>query len=159
LVLAIHDASFPAGADDPGRGTPYSDAGRAFLAFARALGFTGVQLGPQGLTSRENPSPYDAMLFSRDPLSIAVAPLLGRDAWRSVVGDVPWTTARPADHRGAFDRQSAALRALWRARRAAWAADVDAFAAANATWLDRDASVDPMPGDEYRFQQWLAHKQ
>ena len=30
LILAIHDASFPAGADDAGRGTPYSDAGRAF---------------------------------------------------------------------------------------------------------------------------------
>ena len=109
LQLAIHDASFPAGADDPGRGSPYSEAARGFFGFARALGFTGVQLGPQGLTTRDNPSPYDAMLFSREPASIHVAPLLGRDHWRELVGDVPWTTARHADHAGAFDRQYAAL--------------------------------------------------
>ena len=94
----------------------------------RALGFTGVQLGPQGLTTRDNPSPYDAMLFSREPLSIHVAPLLGRDAWRSLVGDVPWTTARHADHQGAFDRQYAALGALWRTRRDSWDRDVATFA-------------------------------
>ena len=78
--------SFPAGADDAGRGTPYSDAGRAFFGFARALGFTGVQLGPQGLTSRDNPSPYDAMLFSREPL-------VDR-AWRRCSGATRWRGAR-----------------------------------------------------------------
>ncbi|HEY2749031.1 MAG TPA: 4-alpha-glucanotransferase [Polyangia bacterium] len=159
LHLAIHDASFPAGADDVGRGTPYSDAARAFFGFTHALGFTGVQLGPQGLTSRENPSPYDAMLFSREPLSIYAAPLVGRDAWRELVGDVPWTTARRADHGSAFDRQYAALAALWRARRDAWSRDVDAFSHANESWLERDARLDPMAPEEYRFVQWLAHRQ
>ena len=159
LVLTIHDASFPAGAEDIGRGTPYSESGRAFFGFVRALGFTGVQLGPQGLTSRDNPSPYDAMLFSREPLSIAVAPLVGRDLWRAAVGDVPWTTARHADHRRAWDRQAAALSALWQTRGAAWAADVHAFAAANAGWIDRDAAVDAMAPEHYRFVQWLAHRQ
>ncbi len=159
LNLAIHDASFPAGADDPGRGSPYSDAARAFFGFVRALGFTGVQLGPQGLTTADNPSPYDAMLFSREPLSIHAAPLVGRDAWRELVGDVPWTTARHADHRGAFPRQYATLGRLWRARREAWAADVDAFARTHAEWLERDAAMDAMPPEQYRFVQWLAHKQ
>lgn len=159
LVLTIHDASFPAGADDIGRGTPYSDAGRALFGFARALGFTGVQLGPQGLTTRDNPSPYDAMLFSRDPLAVVVAPLLGRDAFRAAVGDVPWTTARKVDHRGAFDRQQAALGALWRHRRDAWAGDVAEFARAAGDWLDRDAKLDAMPPEQYRFVQWLAHRQ
>lgn len=159
LILAIHDASFPAGADDVGRGTPYSDGGRALLGFARALGFTGVQLGPQGLTARDNPSPYDAMLFSREPLSIHVAPLIGRDAWQRLVGDVPWTTARHADHRGAFDRQHRALAALWRARRDSWAREVDVWAQQQGEWLERDARMDAVPADEYRFVQWLAHKQ
>ena len=45
LILAIHDASFPAGSDDVGRGTPYSDAGRALFGFVRAFGFIGVQFG------------------------------------------------------------------------------------------------------------------
>ncbi len=159
LVLAIHDASFPAGADDVGRGTPYSDAGRALFSFAHALGFSGVQLGPQGLTERDNPSPYDAMLFSREPMSIHVAPLIGRDAWRELVGDVPWTTARHADHARAFDRQYAALGALWRARRDSWNRDVEAFVRQQGTWLDRDAGVDPMPPEQYRFVQWLALRQ
>jgi hypothetical protein len=159
LILAIHDASFPAGADDVGRGTPYSDAGRALFTFAHALGFTGVQLGPQGLTTRENPSPYDAMLFSREPLSIWAAPLIGRDAWRDCVGDVPWTTARHADHRRAFDAQMRALAALWGTRQAAWSRDVEAWAEPQRAWLERDAAMDPMPHDKYRFVQWLAHKQ
>ena len=53
LVLAIHDVSFPsAAAEDVGRGSPYSSGGRAFLDFAASLGFDGIQLGPQGQTSR-----------------------------------------------------------------------------------------------------------
>jgi 4-alpha-glucanotransferase len=159
LVLAIHDASFPAGADDVGRGSPYSEAARGFFDFVRALGFTGVQLGPQGLTTRDNPSPYDAMLFSREPLSIAAEPLVGRDAWRALVGDVSWTTARHADHAGAFDRQYAALAGLWRTHNDAWSRDVATFAEANRAWLERDAPMDAMPAEQYRFVQWLAHRQ
>ncbi|MDB4967426.1 MAG: 4-alpha-glucanotransferase [Myxococcales bacterium] len=159
LVLSIHDASFPAGADDVGRGTPYSDAGRAFLSFVRAVGFTGVQLGPQGLTTRENPSPYDAMMFSREPLSIAVGPLLGREKLRALVGDVPWTTARHSDHKGAYDRQYAALGALWQARRDDSGHEAEAWARAQGPWLDRDGALDAMPLEQYRFVQWVAHRQ
>ena len=160
LHLTIHDASFPAGADDVGRGTPYSDAARAFFGFTRALGFTGVQLGPQGLTARDNPSPYDAMLFSREPLSIYAAPLVGRDAWRALVGDVPWTTARRADHRAPSIASTRRSRALWRARRDAWAARRRRVRGAAArAGSARDAALDAMPPDEYRFVQWLAHRQ
>src|SRR5262249_30101273 len=48
---------------------------------------------------------------------------------------------------------------LWQAWREAWTSDVDAFARAHAEWLKRDATMDLMPPDEYRFVQWLAHKQ
>ncbi|HEY8375003.1 MAG TPA: hypothetical protein VIK91_00885, partial [Nannocystis sp.] len=76
LVLSIHDVSFPGRDDeDLGRGSPYSAGARALFAFVRRLGFTGVQLGPQGQTSRSNPSPYDGALFARDLLSIALPPL------------------------------------------------------------------------------------
>ena len=159
LHLTIHDASFPAGADDVGRGTPYSDAARAFFGFTHALGFTGVQLGPQGLTSRDNPSPYDAMLFSREPLSIYVAPLVGRDAWRALVGDVPWTTARRADHKGAFDRQYAALGALWRQSATPGRATSTSSSRASECGWSVTRAMDAMPADEYRFVQWLSHRQ
>ena len=76
LVLAIHDVSFPsAPGEDLGRGSPYSRGGRAFLDFAAALGFDGIQLGPQGQTSPGNPSPYDGSAFSKSILSIALPEL------------------------------------------------------------------------------------
>lgn len=77
LVLAIHDPAFPAlPEEDLGRGSPYSAGARRFVGFVRDMGFDGLQLGPQGATSESNPSPYDATLFSRNPLSIALLPLV-----------------------------------------------------------------------------------
>src|SRR5687768_401473 len=56
LVLVIHDQSYPSDAsEDTGRGSPYSSGARRFLELARALGFNGIQFGPQGDTSRVNP--------------------------------------------------------------------------------------------------------
>lgn len=76
FALAVHDASFPGRDDeDLGRGSPCSDGAADFLAFARGLGFDAIQLGPQGLTSASNPSPYDGTVFSRNPLSLALGPL------------------------------------------------------------------------------------
>lgn len=77
LFLQIHDASFPAFAEeDTRRGSPYSAGAARFLAQLRRLGFNGVQLGPQGATSVTNPSPYDGTIFSRSPLSLALGPLV-----------------------------------------------------------------------------------
>lgn len=78
FVLGIHDAAFPsAEAEDVGRGTPYGAGGAALLEFARSLGFDGIQLGPQGATAAADGSPYDGALFSRNPLSLALAELSG----------------------------------------------------------------------------------
>ena len=57
FVLVIHDQSFPSDPDeDTGRGSPYSRGAHRLLELARALGFNGIQFGPQGQTSRVNPS-------------------------------------------------------------------------------------------------------
>ncbi|MBK8010959.1 MAG: 4-alpha-glucanotransferase [Deltaproteobacteria bacterium] len=72
LVLAIHQVSFPGGPDDLGVGTPYNASGHAFLRFVSSLGFTGVALGPSGVTSLANPSPYDSSLFSTNPMFLDV---------------------------------------------------------------------------------------
>lgn len=83
LFLQIHDASFPAfEGEDTRRGTPYSAGAARFLGQLRRLGFNGVQLGPQGATSALNPSPYDGTIFSRNPLSLALSPLVERQ-WLS----------------------------------------------------------------------------
>jgi 4-alpha-glucanotransferase len=84
FVLSVHDASFPGDAEeDLGRGSPYSPRAGDFFELARALGFTGVQLGPQGITSEHNASPYDGTVFSKNPLSLALGPLVrGEDGPR-----------------------------------------------------------------------------
>src|SRR6185503_6124485 len=77
LVLMIHDASFPSRRDEEvGRGSPYSRGAQDLLAWAEARGFTGVQLGPQGITSADDKSPYDGSAFAKNPMSIALGPLV-----------------------------------------------------------------------------------
>ena len=84
LVFAIHDQSFPSAPDeDIGRGSPYGRGARSLLAFIETLGFTGVQLGPQGATTRINPSPYDGALLSKSPLSIALSTLAEEPGWQA----------------------------------------------------------------------------
>src|SRR5688500_3878066 len=76
LLLAIHDVSFPSDPDeDIGRGSPATRAAQRLFAYVKELGFTGIQLGPQGQTSRDNASPYDGTMFSRHLGTIGMATL------------------------------------------------------------------------------------
>ena len=106
LLLAIHDSSFPSDPDeDLGRGTSASAAAHRLLAYARDLGFTGIQLGPQGQTSRGNPSPYDGAIFTRHTGNISA------QTWRALAGDAAverWLVpGGPAQHAHAFDAAAA----------------------------------------------------
>lgn len=122
LVLAIHDVSFPGVADeDVGRGSPYGRGGAEFLRFAAGLGFTGIQLGPQGKTSLINPSPYDGTLFAQSPWSIALGPLARDPRWRSLLTEPELESAvalRPAGaerrvhHRASAEAMERALTAV-----------------------------------------------
>ncbi len=76
LVVSIHQASFPAGDDDIGYGTPYSSHSEALIGFLAGLGVTGVALGPAGVTSRSDPSPYTGSSLSENPLHVALGPLV-----------------------------------------------------------------------------------
>ncbi len=73
--------------EDIGRGTPYGGAGRRFLAFARKLGFNGIQLRPQGQTGPGNPSPYEGTVSARNPFSIAAAPLARDPRWGGLLAE------------------------------------------------------------------------
>lgn len=150
-MLGIHDPAFPSTAEeDVGRGTPYGAGGGAFLEFARSLGFDGVQLGPQGLTGPGNPSPYDGTIFSRNPLSIALAPLttpgwgrlLSEETLRRSVAGRPG----PPDHVAygyAYREVTRALQEAWQALQRSgpggWLRQrLDALRA-EAPFLERDA--------------------
>lgn len=86
LLLSIHDPSFPSTPDeDIGRGTPYGSGGYRFSDFIRSIGFNGIQMGPQGRTSRGNPSPYDGTAFSRNFLSISFPLLKQEPNWGVLV--------------------------------------------------------------------------
>jgi 4-alpha-glucanotransferase len=159
LVLSIHDASFPGQpGEDLGRGSPYSRGGLGFLRFARGLGFDGVQLGPQGQTSRSNASPYDGTIFSRNLLSVdlhalaeepAWAGLISRDTLARIASENPQPDGRRTAHAYAHDACHALLADAHRAlvaRRAAGDAGVVPlaqaladFSARHHAWLRADA--------------------
>jgi 4-alpha-glucanotransferase len=158
LLLGIHDAAFPGAAhEDVGRGSPCSEGAGALLDLVRALGFDGIQLGPQGITSATNPSPYDATFFSRSPLSLSLAPLtraeggrlLSRETLDALAAGRPGPTGRVA-YAYALDaaaRAVAEVCATFRRQRveggdpvvAGLAATLARFRAENATWLVPDA--------------------
>ncbi|WP_045120748.1 4-alpha-glucanotransferase [Haliangium ochraceum] len=158
LVLAIHDPSFPGAAgEDLGRGSPYSRGGRGFLHFARELGFDGVQLGPQGQTTRDNPSPYDGTWFSRSVLSLdffaladdpAYSGLLSLASLREQAAATPGDGSRVA-YAHAYEACENALAdaheqlARLRRERAPEASAIDdalaAFRAEHGDWLEADA--------------------
>ena len=171
LLLTVHDASFPLSPEeDVGRGSPYSSAGLAFVRFVRALGFGGLQLGPQGKTTLVNPSPFDGTLFARSSSSIALGPLRG-PRWRSILPPAllhrlvegrPTDAGRRVAHRYAWQAQEEALRAAFAelGRRDGGepelAAALAAFRNAHADWLFADSRYEALSrrygSDDWR--QW-----
>jgi 4-alpha-glucanotransferase len=147
LMLSVHDLSLPGDpADDVGRGAPLSRGGRAFLRFARELGFHGLQLGPQGETSPGDPSPYDATLFSRSTSSIALGPLVEEgllvpgDLAEAVAARPPWALERAAHAYAQETTDRALVRAWERARADPGVRErLARFGERNAGWIERDA--------------------
>jgi len=172
LVLSIHDGSFPGESDeDLGRGTPYSAGGRRLVGFVRGLGFNGLQLGPQGLTSRGNPSPYDGTAFSRNSLSIALGALVRDPEWGTILSEedlrvaieglreahgnrVPYESFHDA-HVGLLER---AFEGFERARRSsrtlqAQALELAAFCDRNREWLEPDSLYEALI-EEHGSEDW-----
>jgi 4-alpha-glucanotransferase len=154
LVLAVHDASFPADrAEDTGRGTPYGRGARRLFEFAAAHGFDGVQFGPQGKVSLANPSPYDGAVMARAPLSVALGPLVDEPGLAGLIrpeelaratAHVPRDSRKRAQHRHAWEVVAGGLRVAHRRYRAApqsFPALAEAsrgFFARNDDWLEAD---------------------
>lgn len=156
LVLSIHQASFPAGPDDLGHGTPHAEPAARVIALAARLGFTGLSLGPGGITSRDNPSPYDATALSRNPLHIAPAALAG-DEYGHILDRRRLDVAlfeRPAVDRVSYVYAWDTIRRLVAAaadelrtspgRHADLAARLAAFRAASAAWMAGEEAYEAM---------------
>lgn len=169
MLLAIHDISFPCDPDeDVGRGTPASRASMRLYAYAKSLGFTGLQLGPQGQTSRSNPSPYDGTIFSRHIGTISIGSLRRGGAFEGLVDEAILDSAlvaRPgglAQHEHAYDASHAFVARAWQAVLAGARPDLRAraavFADANRRWLASDARYEGLAvSTGYRgFRDWPA---
>jgi 4-alpha-glucanotransferase len=149
LLLAIHDVSFPSDPDeDIGRGSPATKAAQRLFGYARGLGFTGVQLGPQGQTSRSNPSPYDGTIFSRNVANISLHSFRRGGAFEGLVArrelDVRIIDSfGPAQHRRAHDVSQGIIADAYRALRDGARPDVQArlsaFMNMASWWLVPDA--------------------
>lgn len=173
LVLGIHDPAFPGvPGDDVGRGSPYSRGAERFFALAARLGFTGVQLGPQGQTSLVNPSPYDGTIFSRNVLSLPLRALTAAGEWPALLSqrtldqlaaDVPGgagTTKVPYPY--AFAAQHMALGEAWASFESLAGPELrgrlEAFWRRHEPWLERDALYDVLT-DVHRgrgFRDWTS---
>ncbi len=153
LVLGVHDPCFPeTPGEDVGRGTPYAPSGHALATWARELGFTGLQLGPQGEISEANASPYDGTVFSRGTASIALGALARDPLYAPLLDDVSvpdlaFPGRERADHvtalrivGHALNRAATRLRELRDDPRGrAIAAHVEAFRRTHAAWIEADA--------------------
>lgn len=140
MLLAIHDTSFPSDLDeDIGRGAPSTRAAARLFAYARDLGFTGIQLGPQGQTARSNPSPYDGTIFSRHLGNISASSLRPGGAFEGLVPEdliERWlVSGGNARHEHAYDASHALLAcaydALERGARPDLRARLDAYRVAH----------------------------
>ncbi|MGZ3456753.1 MAG: 4-alpha-glucanotransferase [Polyangiales bacterium] len=139
LVLGVHDACFPsAKGEDVGRGSPNGQGARDLVDYASELGFSGLQLGPQGETSDDDPSPYDGAVFSRSHRSIALLPLLemgllSRATFDRLAGDQ--LPSNRSDHVGSSVRIREALEEVFGHEPPS---DVAAFVERERPWLERD---------------------
>ena len=171
LALSIHDASFPAGDLDIGRGSPYTESAFSLLERMAELGFDVLQLGPQGETSPGDPSPYDSAAFSRSTLSIAAAALVDEDAGellseadlRTTLEGLPEESALRADHELAWRIQRRLLILAFRRFRdrstpvrEQLGARAEAFGQRHAEWLARDGLYDALAGRHHGlgFEAW-----
>jgi 4-alpha-glucanotransferase len=174
LLLTVHDASFPGQpSEDVGRGSPYSRGAWRLCEFADALGFTGLQLGPQGITSPGNRSPYDGTVFSRSPASIAFGEIARDPAWEGLVDEdaLARAVARAPAKGGrvqydyAEHVQGELLDALFRRwgerASASLRGRFAAFCAAASPWLEHDADYEAHSDARTRFAlgQFVVHAQ
>lgn len=157
LLLAIHDVSFPSDPDeDVGRGSPATRAAGRLFDYVRARGFTGIQLGPQGQTTRDNPSPYDGTIFSRNIGNISLHSL------RGLVGDASIERALyrggAANYHHAYDAMHALVAEAYERITPALRERLASFRAANASWLDSDALHAALTGAHggRGFREWPA---
>jgi 4-alpha-glucanotransferase len=180
LVVAIHQASFPAGDDDIGYGTPYSSHSDALLRFLAGLGVTGVALGPAGVTSRADSSPYASSALSQNPLHVSLGRLAasgllderllaeavaGRPAGARVAYTYAWDTQRrlldAVAERARGDATLAARReeqraaAPWIAEEARFEAIADALGHDDWRRWPGDPAQDPVAAEGFELAQLL----
>ncbi|HEX5104001.1 MAG TPA: 4-alpha-glucanotransferase [Pirellulaceae bacterium] len=160
LVLQIHDASFPSDPDeDLGRGSPYTRGAERFLVWAAGLGFDAIQFGPRGMTSRGNPSPYDATIFSRNPLDLPLLKLVeqgrvSRVTWESIRRSFPPATDGVVPYPLVFAAYEQALAEIAATADRSDRIAAREFLAANVAWLAPDALYGQL-SREHGSHSWL----
>ncbi|RYE93472.1 MAG: 4-alpha-glucanotransferase, partial [Myxococcales bacterium] len=173
LVCAVHDRCLPSRPDDDiGCGQPASAGADDFLAFLAEAGFNGVQLGPPGVVTPDNVSPYDGSAFARSPLHLAAGPL--RDGLHGArllpaTDDAgpPVGPSNRCDYARAFrtqERRLAELHARWDAlpgddpaAARALGERLAAFRAAQGWWLEGDGlhqALAAVPGGHPEATRW-----
>ena len=86
VALIAHAPAFPDSATTPMPvGSPLTRGGQAFNRFVAGLGFNRLQLGPNGIVTPYNPSPYNSSVFSKNPLLINLDKLGETHFWNKIL--------------------------------------------------------------------------
>lgn len=83
-VLILHGSSFPIGNNDLYIGSPFGEEAKKLHKFAKLHGYTGIQLGPPGEISVDNPSPYASSVFTKNYL-FSDMPKLTKDEYANIL--------------------------------------------------------------------------
>src|SRR5207253_4987169 len=129
-----------------------------FLAYVHELGFTGLQLGPDGQPPPDDPSPYRGAAFPRNVLSIPLAALARDRAWHGLLPEAALQEAietpledgrEHAAHDHSARVQARALRVAFRNRdrRAHRAEQQRHFEHEHAHWLERYELFDALAAE------------
>ncbi|MCL2439711.1 MAG: 4-alpha-glucanotransferase [Alphaproteobacteria bacterium] len=139
FALIIHSSCFPT---DTAFGTINSKSAHKFLSDMAGV-FNAIQLGPEGLTSRRDPSPYTGTLFSLNPLSIDLEKVVSAAEVRKICAKIPGSSLCHNSYVYSFDSHKETLsRAAEKFVNTATSKQKEKFGVFvknNASWLATDA--------------------
>ncbi|MEI7474847.1 MAG: 4-alpha-glucanotransferase [bacterium] len=161
LCMIIHGSSFPS-VNDTGMGSPFSHGGRNFITYLENLGFTGIQLGPDGKTKSIDMSPYASTMFSTNPLFIDIEALtkeewdniLSKETFEEIVNNKPENSdINRVEYSYIFSKQESALKEAFSTYQKKLASSkvlqeldkkLKAYVEENQFWLEKDAMYEAL---------------
>src|SRR5574344_714693 len=148
FALIVHGNSFPSCEDNnTGFGSPNSSNAKNLINFASKFGFNSIQLGPAGKTKSCDASPYNATVFSLNPLFIDLEELttekwnyiLSKETFNDIVNNNPNRKINKTAYSYIYLAQNQALKEAFNNFKKHQNPDFSKFKEENKFWLEKDS--------------------